>query len=119
MLPFSHPSSSRPFMISPCDAPRLWHGLTALVLLAAPGRAASAQTNLEWATPQGGSETHTDDGAMSGPGDDARYVPGLPTDPTAVPIDGGLVFLALAGGGLAAKRLRDRRTAREGDASAL
>ncbi len=95
--------------------------LLALALFAAPALAASAQTNLEWATPQGGSESIPSDngGAMSGPGDDARYAPGLPDDPTPVPIDGGLVFLAIAGGGLAAKRLRARRNAREGDASAL
>ena len=94
--------------------------ILALALFAAPALTASAQSNLEWATPQGGSESVPDDGgAMSGPGDDARFVPILPSDPTPVPIDGGLVFLALAGGGLAAKRLRARRNARADDASAL
>jgi hypothetical protein len=35
--------------------------------------------------------------------------PGLPSAPSQAPIDGGLSLLALAGGGYAIKKLRDRR----------
>lgn len=35
--------------------------------------------------------------------------PGLPSAPGQAPIDGGLSLLALAGGGYALKKLRDRR----------
>ncbi len=92
----------------------------ALGLLALPALAASAQTNLEWATPQGGSESVPADayGTPVAP-DNPNFVPVLPDAPTPVPIDGGLIFLAAAGAGLAAKRLRDRRRAQPGSPSAL
>ena len=92
----------------------------ALGLLVLPVATASAQTNLEWATPQGGSESVPGD-TYGGPvaPDDPNFVPILPADPTPVPIDGGLIFLAAAGVGLAATRLRDRRRAHPGSPSAL
>jgi hypothetical protein len=45
----------------------------------------------------------------SGPSIEAMSGPGLPATPAAVPLDGGLGLLALAGAGYAAKKLRDRR----------
>ena len=39
----------------------------------------------------------------------ASMGPGVPPQPAAVPLDGGLSLLALAGAGYAAKKLRDRR----------
>ncbi len=35
--------------------------------------------------------------------------PGLPSAPSQAPIDGGLSLLALAGGGYAIKKLRDKK----------
>ena len=39
--------------------------------------------------------------------------PGLPTNPSQVPIDGGLGLLAAAGGAYAIKKLRDKRKSEE------
>ncbi len=93
--------------------------LFALALFAAP-LAAHAQENLEWATPW------TPPAADPGPQepafvipDNPAFVPVLPDDPTPVPVDGGLVFLAAAGAGLAAKRLRERRRTQRGEPTAL
>ena len=38
--------------------------------------------------------------------------PGLPSSPSQAPIDGGLSLLALAGGGYAIKKLRDKKPAK-------
>ena len=58
----------------------------------------------DWAAPASGNPY-----ASSGPAVDAVNGPGLPSNPTPVPLDGGLGLLALAGAGYAAKKLRDRR----------
>ncbi|MEX0608928.1 MAG: hypothetical protein WD016_04825 [Balneolaceae bacterium] len=39
--------------------------------------------------------------------------PGLPNPPSQAPIDGGLGFLAAAGGAYALKKLRDKKTMNE------
>jgi hypothetical protein len=43
--------------------------------------------------------------------------PGLPSGPTQVPIDGGLGFLAAAGGAYAIKKLRDRNAMDDSDSN--
>lgn len=66
-------------------------------LLAAP--AVSAQGIPDWAAP---SKTDPYSTPFSGPDDP----PPPPIRPPPVPVDGGLALLALAGAGLAARRLR-------------
>lgn len=94
--------------------------LLALAVMASPLAVASAQDNLEWATP---SAPPAADPGPEGPTfaipDNPAFVPSLPDAPDAVPVDGGLVFLAAAGAGLAAKRLRDRRRVQSGGPTPL
>lgn len=45
----------------------------------------------------------------------AQTPPPLPFMPDQAPIDGGLGFLAAAGGAYAVKKIRDRKKARESD----
>jgi hypothetical protein len=58
----------------------------------------------DWARTDDGAGTTSDElsgGAVTNAG------PGLPGPPNRVPVDGGLVLLALAGAGYATRRLRD------------
>lgn len=63
-----------------------------------------AQQVPEWAAPAMDNPYES-----NGPAIEAVDGPGLPGTPAAVPLDGGLSLLALAGAGYAAKKLRDRR----------
>lgn len=63
-----------------------------------------AQQVPDWAAPSSDNPYES-----APPSVEAVNGPGLPGTPTAVPIDGGLGLLALAGAGYAAKKLRDRR----------
>jgi hypothetical protein len=74
--------------------------LAAAVLMG--GSSAFAQSLPGWAAPSG----------PSAPSPDAQSLapPNPPGPPPRVPVDGGLGLLALAGAGLAAQRLRQRRT---------
>ena len=64
---------------------------------------ALAQEVPNWAAPSAQNPYET-----NGPALDAVNGPGLPGTPAPVPLDGGLALLALAGAGLAAKKLRGR-----------
>ncbi len=90
--------------LSPILNPRAL--VTALLLVCATPVAAQ---NLEWATPVSPSSYGESYGAsgMEEPAGD----PGLPTDPTPVPIDGGLSLLGAAGAAYAVRRLRAREKA--------
>lgn len=81
--------------------------LVALVL-AAPAFAEDAPDVVQgvpsWAAPSASNPYES-----NGPAIEAVDGPGLPGNPTPVPLDGGLGLLALAGAGYAAKKLRDRR----------
>ena len=69
--------------------------LLLVALIAAP--ALSAQSLPDWARPSAPSAADVPPPAM---------VPDPPNPPTGVPVDGGLALLALAGAGLAARKLR-------------
>ena len=83
-------------------------GALALALSTAP----SAQGVPDWAAPS--APTQSDGGGLASlvpcpPGQTDDGMGGcVPNPPTQVPIDGGLGLLALAGAGLAARRLRAR-----------
>ena len=73
----------------------------------------SRAQNLDWAEPA----VPVDESDQGGPTiDDQAGVPGLPTDPTAVPLDGGLTLLGAAGAAYAVKRLRQRRQKADSEA---
>ena len=62
-----------------------------------------AQQIPDWAAPSPSNPYEASESTAASTG------PGVPTEPTPVPLDGGLGLLALAGAGYAAKKLRDRR----------
>ena len=64
---------------------------------------AFAQSVPSWAAP-----ASPEAGTPDPPGASAGTPPANPFTPAAVPVDGGLALLALAGAGLAARRLRQR-----------
>ena len=61
----------------------------------------TAQEMPEWAAPQ-------EPPVREAPQESAPVLPGDPSLPPSVPVDGGLALLALAGAGYAAHRLRRR-----------
>ena len=75
----------------------------ALVLLGTT--AVAAQSVPSWASPTTDAPATTNDQARFGPG----APPPPPPPPPSVPLDGGLSFLALAGAGYAAHKLRRQR----------
>lgn len=97
--------ADRPPRLGPCGQPRLGRArlLFAAAVLALGLPAGSAQTLPDWADP----------GGVSSPGLEApapeSAVPDPPPPP--VPVDGGLGWLALAGGAYGVYRLRRRRDA--------
>ena len=85
--------------------------LLAAALAVALFTAPSAQGVPDWAAPSAPAPVQTDDGLASlvpcPPGQTDDGSGGcVPNPPTQVPVDGGLGLLALAGAGLAARRLR-------------
>ena len=105
--------SMAPFSASPTPMPHVAALLIALVLFV--GLPAQAQSLPDWAAPSVQSvEAGPTDGGLSSlvpcpPGQTNDGSGGcIPNPPTQVPIDGGLGLLALAGAGLAARRLGRR-----------
>ena len=77
-----------------------------LALLVLVGLFASpllAQQLPDWAAPSSSNPYEESESTA------AAADPGVPPQPAAVPLDGGLGLLALAGAGYAAKKLRDHR----------
>jgi hypothetical protein len=72
-----------------------------LILAALCATPVTAQSLPDWAKPVTAPPHET-----GGPVPSTATGPGLPSTPTPVPLDGGLALLAIAGAGMAARRLR-------------
>ena len=83
--------------------------LQALIVLAMLWAMPADAQNLDWAEPIASEPASSESGTPDVSVGDEAGVPGLPTDPTPVPIDGGLTLLGAAGAAYAVKRLRNRR----------